>query len=63
MTRPVDPHQPNPGSPEAVEKGCTCPILDNGYGRGTPYRGEVEFWISGDCPLHAVPPKDGEDAN
>jgi len=26
--------KPNPGSPEAIKKGCTCPVLDNGHGKG-----------------------------
>ena len=49
--------QPNPGSPEAVSKGCTCPVMDNNSGRG--YRGamrgtgkEVVFVMVEDCPLH-----------
>ena len=41
----------NPGSKEAVDKGCTCPIMDNGAGRG--YMGQVgKFWITYGCPLH-----------
>lgn len=44
--------QPKPGSPEAVERGCTCPRMDNGHGRG--YMGIPDnFVISGDCPMHA----------
>lgn len=41
----------NPGSPEAVEAGCTCPVLDNAHGEGI--RGA--FWINDDCPVHATP--------
>lgn len=45
--------QPNPGSEEALEKGCTCAIIDNYYGQGVPDgKGGVNFWMSGDCPLH-----------
>ena len=47
----------NPGSDEAIAAGCTCPIMDNGRGRG--YLGGVQddtgqtvFVIAGDCPLH-----------
>jgi len=41
----------NPGSDEAIDNGCTCPVLDNGHGRG--YMGvEGKFVISFDCPLH-----------
>jgi len=26
--------KPKPGSAEAVDLGCTCPIIDNHYGKG-----------------------------
>jgi len=47
-----------PGSPAAVAKGCTCPILDNGHGRGymggvKNKDGEVMFVMNAGCPLHA----------
>jgi hypothetical protein len=42
-----------PGSDEAREHGCTCPVLDNGRGVGFLVDGERHFWIDGDCPLHA----------
>lgn len=44
---------PNPGSKEAVEIGCTCPIADNNGGQGF-FFGDPEpmFWNSSDCPLH-----------
>lgn len=48
-------HKPNPGSPEAVQLGCLCPMLDNGHGRGsgrTSTDGRPVFWINGDCPMH-----------
>jgi len=38
---------PNPGSVEAYERGCICPILDNEYGRG---RGP--WWYNAGCPVH-----------
>lgn len=42
---------PNPGSDEAVDQGCTCPVLDNG--RGNEELGKVRgFWINAGCPLH-----------
>lgn len=42
---------PNPGSDAALDAGCTCPILDNGHGRG--YMGmQGRFVIAGDCPIH-----------
>lgn len=48
---------PNPGSPEAIEKGCACPILDNAHGRGymggvKDQNGGVIFVMRADCPLH-----------
>jgi len=44
---------PNPGSPEAVELGCLCPVHDNARGRGAAMtdNGPV-FWQNANCPLH-----------
>jgi len=45
----------NPGSPEAVTKGCICPILDNSSGKG--YMGMTNvFSINLDCFLHGKTP-------
>jgi hypothetical protein len=45
--------KPNPGSKEAQDQGCLCPVIDNHYGNGFPDgNGGVNFWYSGDCPLH-----------
>lgn len=47
-------HTANPGSPEAVAKGCTCPVIDNHHGKGVP-AGDLlhrEFWVTEGCPLH-----------
>jgi hypothetical protein len=54
VSRTMTEKQPNPGSPEAVEKGCKCPVMDNHYGKGFPLGKENEpmFWVSFDCPLH-----------
>jgi len=41
---------PNPGSFEAWRLGCTCPRLDNDFGRGPG-----PFWQHDDCPLHGKP--------
>ena len=51
---------PNPGSSEAVESGCTCPVLDNGRGRGAleSEDGKPMFWITAGCPLHSIPMMD-----
>lgn len=43
---------PNPGSDIAIERGCICPILDNGHGIGTFWNGQRQFWINQDCPIH-----------
>ncbi len=41
----------SPGSPEAVAKGCTCPITDNAHGLGVP-GADGNYWITDDCPIH-----------
>ena len=42
---------PNAGSDEAVDLGCTCPVMDNEYGKG--YMGmEGVFVHTAGCPLH-----------
>lgn len=42
---------PNPGSKEALDMGCECPVLDNARGRG--YMGvEGIFVMTESCPLH-----------
>lgn len=44
---------PNPGSDAAIKQGCTCPVLDNGHGRGVGVNGEkFGWWITAGCPLH-----------
>ena len=43
---------PNPGSPEAVAQGCTCPVLDNCNGKGSEFGGPGTFWMHSGCPLH-----------
>lgn len=41
----------NPGSIEALQVGCTCPIVDNGHGVG--YHGvEGMFIVAEGCPVH-----------
>lgn len=41
-----------PGSPAAIEQGCTCPVIDNHYGEGMPYRDGPRFWTDSNCPIH-----------
>ena len=43
---------PNPGSDAALDRGCTCPVLDNGHGRINGGKGP--FWITANCPLHTA---------
>lgn len=51
---------PNPGSIEARDQGCCCPVLDNGRGKGwmggvkDPETGETIFVITMSCPLHGT---------
>lgn len=41
----------NPGSHDAVKAGCTCPVIDNHYGKGRreDYK---EYLVNDTCPLH-----------
>lgn len=45
-----------PGTQTAIDLGCTCPVLENNYGRGAHVDadGVVVFWHSEDCPLHVI---------
>lgn len=48
---------PNPGSEEARNKGCLCPVLDNNHGKWPPWAADDEhpegsWWINAGCPLH-----------
>ena len=66
-TQPTEQTVPNPGSPEAVTRGCTCPVLDNHHRRGIPWPREdgkdpkelPSFWINGECLLHGQGDDDG----
>jgi hypothetical protein len=48
--------QDKPGSPAAVQRGCTCPAAENNFGRGRSKSGVVEpnFAADPDCPLHGI---------
>lgn len=55
---------PNPGTPEALALGCTCPVIDNGHGRGwmggaKDENGETLFVYTIGCPIHH-PAKDAD---
>lgn len=41
-----------PGSAEAREQGCNCPVLDNHRGRGIEIDGRRMFFYREDCPVH-----------
>lgn len=43
----------HPGSGEAREQGCKCPVLDNCHGAGRYGDGTQYGWyIREDCPIH-----------
>jgi len=41
---------PNPGSKEARQTPCSCPVMHNSYGRG--YFGSGVYIINRECPIH-----------
>lgn len=49
-----------PGSPEAIEAGCKCPVIDNRHGEGVEYPNPTpwqpgttkSYWINEKCPIH-----------
>ena len=44
---------PNPGTQEAIDEGCICPVMDNEYGRG--YMGIEGIFVHRlDCPVHTL---------
>lgn len=46
---------PAPGSPEAQEAGCKCPVLDNARGYGHMGMGaKIGWWQSESCPIHGA---------
>jgi hypothetical protein len=52
----VESENPSPGSDAAIERGCCCPVIDNGHGNG--YMGmEGVYVIAEGCPLHFVKPE------
>lgn len=44
---------PNPGSKEAQNMGCLCPVLDNANGKGYMCI-EGIFVYREDCPIHCA---------
>jgi len=53
--------RPNPGSPQAVDQGCTCPVIDNHHGAGFPFKGEIAFWKDARCTMHGTAPRGREE--
>lgn len=45
---------PNPGPREAIDAGCTCPVLDNSHGRGCYGNPDMFVMVEG-CPIHNPP--------
>lgn len=41
---------PHLGSPEPIERGCTCPIFGNGS--GVLWEGKHCWWMTEGCPLY-----------
>lgn len=42
-----------PGSDAALDKGCTCAVLENGHGSGRGGVGaKFGWWITEECPVH-----------
>lgn len=42
----------NPGSKQAIEAGCTCPVMDNANGEGIYLNELLCFWYNAECPVH-----------
>lgn len=40
-----------PGSAEAVDEGCSCPVFANKFGRG-PHGDNTRYITNPHCPLH-----------
>lgn len=47
---------PTPGSKEALDNGCICPVIDNHYGN----RSDGRYWVDVRCPLHGTRGKDNK---
>jgi len=51
---------PKPGSKEAIEAGCNCPVIDNHHGAGVPLKHPgtsdmaIGYWMTADCVIHGV---------
>lgn len=45
---------PLPGSDEAIEAGCVCPVIDNGHGSMELAQDRGGFWHTDACPIHGT---------
>lgn len=45
------PDVPDPGTTEALDLGCQCPVMDNGHGKGYMGQAGVFIFVVG-CPVH-----------
>ena len=54
---------PPPGSKEAINLGCTCPVLDNAHGKGIPSKTGTLYWFNGSCEIHTKKEDNNEDNN
>jgi hypothetical protein len=54
---------PNPGTNQAADMGCTCPVMDNHYGKGFEMGGKLCFWIQEGCPLHNLPKRKNNESH
>ena len=46
-----------PGSPQAIARGCNCPVTINNYGKGAfnvPSKQATLAFIHLNCPVHGV---------
>jgi len=43
-----------PGAPVALEIGCTCDPVINGYGAGQHEEGDAHYFAEPYCPLHGL---------
>lgn len=47
-------NSPNPGTVEAINAGCVCPVIDNNHGKGVIINGNTCFWLIENCPIHSA---------
>lgn len=45
--------KPYPGTQEAIDAGCICPVFDNSHGKGAFGDPKLGFYITEGCPIHA----------